>query len=117
MIKKTLILTVEVAGSEWQTKALSIQIRDWLNTNKTIMPIEDLIILPASGPTRLFWLEGEQNTEDIKTLEQIKDRIKPVLECALDIKIDKENKFAHPKKRTHEYTRISTKHKEIFTKN
>lgn len=117
MIKKTLILTVEVTSSEWQTKALSMQIKDWLNANKTIMPIENLIILPANGPTRLYWLEGEQNAEDIKTLEQIKDRIKPVLECAIDIKIDKEKKFVHPKKRTYEYTRISTKHKEIFKKN
>lgn len=93
--QKTLILTVDMqGGADWQVKALQQQMADWLETNKTIMPTENLIILPASGPTRLFWLEGEPT--DIKTLEEIKDRIKPILEVALDIKIDKNGLFERP---------------------
>lgn len=95
--KKTLILTIDMQGApDWQIRALNKQMADWLDANKAVLPAEDLIIFPTTGETRLYWLQGEHNPADKKTLEEIKDRIQPVLEVALDIKIDKEKHFKKP---------------------
>ena len=101
MQKRTLILTIDMkGGSDWQINAMTRQVSDWVRLNKTLLPIEDLIIVPASGETKLYWLEGELDDEDdIKTLDQVKDRIKPVLEVALGIKIDKGKLFKDPLKK------------------
>lgn len=101
MSKRTLVLALDMqGGSDWQVNAMNRQMSDWITLNKTLLPIEDMIILPTSGETRLYWLEGKiDDDEDIKTLEQIKDRIKPILEIALGIKIDKEKLFKDPLKR------------------
>lgn len=97
-MKKTLVLTIDLIGAQdWQIKALQLQMSDWLEINRAILPIENLIILPTKGDTRLFWLEGEHVHKDIKILEEVKDRIKPVLEVALDIKIDKKGLFKVPR--------------------
>lgn len=98
MTRKTLILAIDLCGGQdWQITALQRQMADWLNINRAILPIENLIILPTQGDMRLFWLEGECVPGDIKTLEEIRDRIKPVLEVALDIKIDKQGLFKVPR--------------------
>lgn len=86
-------------GADWQIKALQRQMADWLETNKTLKSFEDLIILPATGETRLYWLEGDDTPENISSLEEIKARLKPVLEVALDIKIDKEGLYKRPNKK------------------
>ena len=114
-MKKTLILTVDMQGAEdWQVRALSMQIRDWFKANRTVLPTENLVLLPANT-TRLFWLEGEHNPDDIKTLEQIKDRITPVLELALEIKIDKKKQFVDPyRKRRHGSPGFSKKVTPLF---
>lgn len=97
-MKKTYILTFDATNlPDWHARAISTQMAGWLKSNKTIFPNENLIILPASGDTKLYWLDGEDNQDDIKNLEQVRDRIKPVLEVALNIKIDKEHKYAAPK--------------------
>ena len=95
---RTLILSVDMQGApDLQRHALQMQMADWLKVNKTVLPFENLIILPAAGETRLFWLEG--TATDIKTLEEIKDRLQPVLQVALDIKIDKEGLLKRPPSR------------------
>lgn len=97
-MEKTLILAVDFCGAQdWQITALQRQMSDWFTVNKTLLPIENLIILPTKGDTRLFWLEGDGSPDAIKTLEEIKDRIKPVLEIALEIKIDKKGLFKVPR--------------------
>jgi hypothetical protein len=98
-MKKTLILTFDASKMpDWHARAVSMQMADWLKTNKTLLPIEDLIILPATGSTKLYWLEGKlDNKDDIKSLEKIRDKIKPVLEVALEIKIDREKKYKVPR--------------------
>ena len=118
MTKKTLILTIDLSGMpDWYAKACTMQMKDWFNANKIILPIENLIIMPANGPTKLYWLEGEHNEQDTKTLEQIKDRIQPVLEVALDIKIDKEKKFINPnRKANNAYNTLPSRHQEILKK-
>jgi hypothetical protein len=95
---KTLVLTFDAAGmADWHARAISRQMADWLKTNKAILNIEHMIILPGTGDTKLYWLEGEVgNPDDIKSLEEIKNRIKPVLEVALEIKIDKVNRYKVP---------------------
>lgn len=101
MEKKTLILAIDMQGApDWQIRALNKQMADWLEQNKAVLEHENLIILPTTGETRLYWLEGKFSPEDTKTLDDIKDRIKPVLEVALGIKIDKEKHFTAPKSAT-----------------
>lgn len=101
MNNKTLIMTFDLQGApDWQAKAIQMQLRDWLNKNKNLLPNENLVIMPTKGDTRLFWLEGDpDNIEDIKTLEKIKDKLKPVMEVALGLKIDKEKLFKDPNRR------------------
>lgn len=99
MANRTLILAIDMQGMpEWHANACKLQLSDWLEANKTILPIEHLIILPTNGDTKLFWLEGEDIPEDINTLEQIRDRIKPVLELSLNISIDKTRQYKDPYK-------------------
>lgn len=98
-MEKTLILTYDASGMpDWEARAISRQMADWLESNKTLFKNENLILLPATGSTRLFWLEGAATQEDIKTLDEVKDRITPVLEVALDLKLDKANKYSIPRK-------------------
>lgn len=95
---KTLILTVDLSGApEWQVIAMQKQMSAWLMKNKTLLPFENLIIFPVVGETKLYWLEG--TIEKIGTLEEIKDRIKPILEIALGLKIDRKKLFADPGKK------------------
>lgn len=98
--KKTLILAIDVGKgkSDWMIRAMQMQISDWFNQNQTILPAENLVIFPASGETKLYWLEGDpEDIKDVEKLEEIKDRIKPVLELALGIKSDPNKKYKHPK--------------------
>jgi len=97
MDRRTLILTIDMAGvPEYMSRALSMQMADWLKVNKSVLPIEDLVIMPSKGDTKLYWLQG--SVGDAKTLEEIKDRIEPVLQVALNLKIDKDKKYKSPHK-------------------
>jgi hypothetical protein len=105
-MKRTLILTADITGgADWEVKALQMQMADWITANKKLLSFEDLIIMPVRGDTKLYWLEGESTPEDLKSLEEIKDRLKPVLEIALDIKIDKQKLFKRPKGKTSNETK------------
>lgn len=99
--KKTLILAVDVGDknrSDWMVKAMQMQISDWFKRNDTILPSEDVIIMPTPGEMKIYWLEGDpEDVRDIEKIEEIKDRIKPVLEIAMGIKADPDKKFKHPK--------------------
>lgn len=98
--KKTLILAVDVGKnrSDWMVRAMQMQISDWFKQNSTILPSEDVIIMPTSGEMKVYWLEGNpEDIKDVEKIEEIKDRIKPVLEVALGIKSDPNKKFKHPK--------------------
>lgn len=100
-IKRTLVLTVDLTGGpDWQITAHQKQLGAWFDKNRAVLPFEGLVILPVPGETKLYWLEGDpESAEDVKTLEEIKDRIKPVMEVALDIKIDKKGLFTDPFKK------------------
>jgi hypothetical protein len=94
---KTLIITIDVTGlPEWHVTAITNQMAAWLDSHKAVLPVENLVILPAKGDTRLYWLEGDPDEiKDIKELEQIKDRIKPILSVFLNVGLKKEqNKFS-----------------------
>jgi hypothetical protein len=97
--KKTLLLTIDPGPNtaEWMIKAMSMQIADWFKANQTILPAENLVLFPTKGETRLYWLEGDSDdVKDKETLDEIKDRIKPVLEVALGMAAP-DKKFKHPK--------------------
>ena len=96
-MKKNLLLSIDLTSiPSWQITAMQKQMKDWIETNKTLLPFENLIIFPTTGETKLYWLEGElNNPKDIKTLNEIKDRLQPILEVALDIKLNK-GKFTDP---------------------
>lgn len=97
--KKTLLLTIDPGPNtaDWMVKAMSLQIADWFKANQTILPAENLVLFPTKGETKLYWLEGDADSvKDKKTLDEIKDRIKPVLEIALGL-ASPDKKFKHPK--------------------
>lgn len=101
---KNLVLTVDFGGCpDWQVVALQNQMKDWLEINKSVLDIEKLVILPTVGETKLYWLNG--STNDIKTLEQIRDRIEPVLQVAMNLKLDKEKRFKAPYNKTTKFFR------------
>lgn len=85
--KKNLVITVDTdKKNEWQIKALSMQMSDYLKANRSLFGADNIIILPASGETRLYWLEGDtDNPVDVSAIEKIKDRLKPVLEVSFGI--------------------------------
>ncbi len=94
---KTLIITIDVTGlPEWHVTAITKQMAAWLDSHKAVLPVENLVILPAKGDTRLYWLEGDPDEiKNVKELEQIKDRIKPILSVFLNVGLKKEqDKFS-----------------------
>lgn len=97
-MKRDLILTIDLTGvPTWQEHAMQRQMGDWIQANKAILPFENLIIMPTKGETRLYWLDGHlDDPHAIKTLEEIKERIQPVLSVALDLKLDRDKKYKNP---------------------
>lgn len=94
---KTLIITLDTTGlPDYHVSAITKQMADWLDSHKAILSVENLIIFPAKGDTRLYWLEGDPDEiKDIKELGKIKDRLKPILSVFLNIGLKKEqNKFS-----------------------
>jgi hypothetical protein len=86
---KTLILSVDVGNksTDWEVRAMGNQIMDYFNKNKSVFNVENVIIFPSKGAMKLFWLEGDPaSLDDVKSLESIRDRLKPVLEVAMGIK-------------------------------
>lgn len=87
---KTLILAVDIGKAkkdDVEVRAMQMQLSDYFRMNKTILGTENIIIFPIAGEMKLFWLEGDlENPKDIKDLEEIKDRIRPVLETSLGIR-------------------------------
>jgi hypothetical protein len=109
-MKKTLILAIDVGDlkNDWEVKAMSMQVSDYFEKNKTILDVENVFLFPIEGDMKLFWLEGDPDSvKDVKDLEKIRDRLEPVLEVALGIKrrnpgvkrISKNKRRIHPKKR------------------
>jgi len=95
---KNLVLAVNLGEApDWQIKAMTKQMGDWSEANKESLPFDNLIILPTTGDTRLYWLEGViDNINDLETLESIKDKLEPILNIALDLKIDRKKKYKDP---------------------
>lgn len=93
-MKKTLILAIDIRGMEpWQVNAKINQISDYYEKHD-VLPSDNLIIFPVNSDMKIYWLEGSpDNLDDIKELEEIKDRLQPVLEAAFDkIKTKSNNK-------------------------
>lgn len=95
---RTLILAIDLGDApEYQKVAMQRQMADWVTVNKTLLRFENLIIMPITGETRLYWLEGAiGNENDEKTLIDIKERMLPVLSLALNLSIDKDKKYKVP---------------------
>ena len=88
---KTLIFAIDVGETkfEWEARAMQMQIADYFQKNKTIPEADNVILFPIKGDMKIFWLEGDpKNLQDVKDLEEIRDKIKPVLEVAMGIKIN-----------------------------
>jgi hypothetical protein len=100
MKQRNLILTVDFGeAQEWQISATQAQMAAWIEANKNVLPFKNLIIIPTKGETKLWWLEGEIDTDDEDILEKIKDRLEPILHVSLDLKIDREKRFINPNKK------------------
>jgi len=99
-MKKTLVATIDATGvPEWTIRALMNQMKAWIDANRRTLPFEDILMMPMDGPSRLYWLEGEHgDPADEKALEEIRDRLKPLLEVALDLRLDRANQYVVPKR-------------------
>ena len=94
-MSKTLVLAVDVGNTknEWEVTAMKMQISDYFKKNK-ILPADDVILFPIKGEMKIFWLEGNPNSlSDVKDLEEIKDKLKPVLGAAMGLWKDKKVKL------------------------
>jgi hypothetical protein len=101
---KTLILAVDIGdkSQDWQVKAMTMQIRDYFAKNRTVLDVENVILFPIKGEMKLFWLEGDPGSpEDMKSLIQIRDRLKPVLEVAMGLKRKNPGVKRLPRKKKH----------------
>ena len=81
---KTLVLLLNVKGAQasWQVHAHLRHVMDGLK--RFALPSEQLIIMPVVEQTAFYWLEGDpKDPKDIKTLDQIKDRLQPTLKTTL----------------------------------
>lgn len=85
-----LIITLDFGKlPDWVIKAKSMQINAWVEANRDKLPFENMILIPAPGESKVYWLEGKvDDPSDIKTLDEIRDRLKPILEAALKVKVD-----------------------------
>ena len=91
MAKKTLIMTIDVGKykHEWEVTAMCNMIVDYFKKNKILDDDkEDIVLFPTkTEEMKLYWLQGDpDDIEDVEELDEIRDRIKPVLEVALGIK-------------------------------
>ena len=89
-MKKNLVIALDFGNiPEWAISAKGRQIADWLEANKKELLLDNIIIMPSVGESRLYWLEGDvDSTTDLDTLRGMRDKLKPVLEIALGIKVD-----------------------------
>lgn len=89
MDNKTLILTVDVGRykHDWEVSAMSKMLSDYFDKNKILEKSDNLVIFPTNEKEmKIFWLEGDPNNlDDVKSLEELKGKIKPVMETALGI--------------------------------
>ncbi|MDP1711943.1 MAG: hypothetical protein Q8K86_05750 [Candidatus Nanopelagicaceae bacterium] len=82
-IPKTLVLMLRVKGAvaNWQ---ISAHMQHMQHKLAQILPVDKLILIPViDGSTALYWLEGDQDPASLKTLEEVKGKIRPVLQVAL----------------------------------
>jgi len=88
--KRNLIITLDFGNMpEWTVKAKNHQIAAWLDANKGQLPFDNLIILPSVGESKLYWLEGKiDNPVDFIVIKEIRDKLKPVLEIGLGVRVD-----------------------------
>jgi len=87
-MQKSIVITLDFGKiPEWAVRAKMRQLEDWLKVNKGKLPFDDLIIIPAPGDTKLYWLEGKiGDPKDIAEIERIRNEMKPILEIALEVK-------------------------------
>ena len=81
---KNLVLTINFGKvPPWAINAKNKQLADWVAANKENLPFENIVVIPSTTETGLYWLEGDLNspTDKVK-LEEVKDRLKPIL-CAI----------------------------------
>lgn len=82
---KTLVLAVDVGETkyEWEVTAHQMQIAAYFEKHK-ILPADNVVFFPIKGEMKIFWLEGDpEDLKDIKDLEEIKNKLKPVLGVAM----------------------------------
>jgi len=81
---KTLVLTFGFGKApQWAVVAKIKQLSEWLNKHKTELGVDNFLLFQGTTDTKIFWLEGDINDiKDIKSLNDIRDKLKPVL-CAI----------------------------------
>ena len=90
---KNLVLTINFGNiPSWAIHAKASQLNDWFKKNVKEMPFENIIIMPDTGTTALYWLEGDvKNPIDRQQLDELKKKLQPVLHAAIDDDYSKED--------------------------
>ena len=89
MANKTLVISIDVGQykHDWEVSAMCSMIGDYFGANKIFDDDCNVVIWPLKGEMKIFWLEGDPDSlKDIKSINEIKDKVKPVLETSLGIK-------------------------------
>lgn len=90
---KNLLITIDFGNiPSFAITAKSRQLSDWFKQNKNELGIDNVIIVPDAGSTKLYWLDGEIDNIDHRTkLDDLAKRLSPILCAAIDMKYDKED--------------------------
>lgn len=92
--KRRFIVTIDVGQykSDWEVRAMLHMIRDYFYKSGILKDSEDVILWPIKGEHRLYYLDGHHgDITDEKILEEMADRLTPVLSKSLDVKNDKKD--------------------------
>jgi len=90
---KNLLITIDFGNiPSFAIIAKSRQLSDWFKQNKAELGIDNVIIMPDAGSTKLYWLDGEIDNIDHRTkLEDVANKLSPILSAAINLKCDKED--------------------------
>ena len=90
---KNLVLTVNFGKlPQWAVSAKAHQLADWLKPNQEILGINNIIIFPDAGETKLFWLDGKvDDPRDIEEIKKLSDKFKPILSAIINTKLDEKD--------------------------
>jgi len=90
---KNLLITIDFGNlPSFAITAKSRQLSDWFKQNRAELGIDNVIIMPDAGSTKLYWLDGEIDNIDHRTkLEDLAHKLSPIFSVVVNTACDKED--------------------------